>query len=500
MQNIFHYAIYYCKRCFLVLRSGRSRRHIENKVLFGSYEVLSVLGTGATSTVYLARHLRLKTYRAVKCISKTRSMPSSIYAEADIIDHLRHPGIPILYDLQEDESCIYLVEEYIQGESLEDILLRKESISQEYVMQIGIQICSVLSFLHSRQPYPILYQDLKPSHIIVCGNQVKLIDFGFASLITSQGKKYHNFGTKGFAAPEQYGAGAMQVQSDLYQLGAIFRLYAQTHRGSCSGAFRHIIRKCTRTNARRRYSSAEQLREALQQALESTGQPESNLLRSISVVGASSGAGATHIAIALTSYLNQRGCGAVCVEHGDGSVYRAAARERRPQKALLLHEAGQMGSESQEAEVIAYRDFRCRLAEEEPPEAQLRETGCGGRLPEAPGKDRRQMTGIMIHDYGDDISSAILQEAECTVLVVNLSVWRREAAVKAYEQLRCMPGLAVVCNLSDRRDARILAARWNCRVYCYPYEVSPFGENKAREALFTHMLKEKGEEKGPWRE
>lgn len=389
------------------------------------------------------------------------------------MDNLRHPGIPILYDLQEDEAYIYLVEEYIQGESLEDILLRRESISQEYVMQIGIQICSVLSFLHNRQPYPILYQDLKPSHIIVCGNQVKLIDFGFASFITSQGKKYHNYGTKGFAAPEQYGESTMQVQSDLYQLGAIFRLYAEAHRGSCSGALRHIIRKCTRTNARRRYSSAEQLREALQQALESTGQPESNLLKSISVVGANPGAGATHVAVALTSCLNQRGYEALYVEHGGSSTYRAVAKERRVRSLYGMKQ--QTSDLAREAEILSYRDFRCCVDEEE-------------------------AAGITVHDYGDDISSAILQEAERTVLVVNLSVWQQEAAGKAYERLKCMPGLVVLCNLSSRREARALAARWNCRVYCYPYEVSPFGGNKTREALFTHMLKEKGEEKNSWEE
>lgn len=389
-----------------------------------------------------------------------------------------------MYDLQEDEAYIYLIEEYIQGESLEEILLRRESISQEYVMQIGIQICSVLAFLHSRQPYPILYQDLKPSHIIVCGNQVKLIDFGFASFITTQGKKYHNFGTKGFAAPEQYGDGPMQVQSDLYQVGAVFRLYAQTHRGSCSSAFRHIIRKCTGTSVRRRYSSAEELRQALQQALESTGQPESHLLKSISVVGAEPGAGATHIAVALTSFLNQRGRGALCVEHGGGSLYRGIARERGIGTGTLLPSGmGRHGTgPPQEDGILTFRDLRCCLAEEDAPE----------RLPVE--------TGTAVHDYGNDIAGAVLQEAERTVLVVNLSVWRQEAAMKAYERLKCMPGLVVLCNSSGRREAKAFAARWNCRVYCYPREESPFGGNKTTRALFTRMLKEKGEEKDPWEE
>lgn len=446
--------------------------------------MLSVLGTGATSTVYLVRHLRLKTYRAVKCISKTRSMPSSVLAEADLMEHLKHPGIPILYDLEEDEEFIYLVEEYIQGESLEDMLLCTESISQEYVMQIGIQICSVLSFLHHLKPYPILYQDLKPSHIIVCGNQIKLIDFGFASFISSQGKKYHKYGTKGFAAPEQYGDGNMQIQSDVYQLGAIFRLYEKNHGGACSMAFRNIIRKSTRENPEKRYPSIQSLQQALQSALESGRKPESSLLRSISVVGAHPGAGATHIAIALTSCLNRSGNHALYVEHGGSQVYRSVIRScPRPEESFDTEHMS--SGECRGVEIAGYREFRCCVAQEDNIPELRREYWQAGKL--------------MVHDYGDDIAAAVLQEAECTILVVSLSMWQREAAGKAFERLKCMPGLRVLCNLSGRGEARALAAHWNCKVYCYPYEESPFGADRKKEALFTQMLKEKGEGSDPWK-
>lgn len=114
-------------------------------------------------------------------------MPSSILSEANILAKLRHPGIPIVYDIEEDEAFYYIIEEYVEGESLEK-LLWNTSVSQEYMIQIGIQLCGIVSFLHSQKPFPVLHQDLKPSHIIVCGNQVKLIDFGIASYITSRGK------------------------------------------------------------------------------------------------------------------------------------------------------------------------------------------------------------------------------------------------------------------------------------------------------------------------
>ena len=150
-------------------------------------------------------------------------MPSSILSEANILAKLRHPGIPIVYDIEEDEAFYYIIEEYVEGESLEK-LLWNTSVSQEYMIQIGIQLCGIVSFLHSQKPFPVLHQDLKPSHIIVCGNQVKLIDFGIASYITSRGKNYQNYGTKGFAAPEQYGEYELHTVSDIYAIGAIFSL------------------------------------------------------------------------------------------------------------------------------------------------------------------------------------------------------------------------------------------------------------------------------------
>ena len=102
--------------------------------------------------MYLARHLKLETYRAIKCISKTRSMPSSILSEANILAKLRHPGIPIVYDIEEDEAFYYIIEEYVEGESLEK-LLWNTSVSQEYMIQIGIQLCGIVSFLHSHNAH-----------------------------------------------------------------------------------------------------------------------------------------------------------------------------------------------------------------------------------------------------------------------------------------------------------------------------------------------------------
>lgn len=425
--------------------------------MFDRYELLSELGSGAAGKVYLARHLKLETYRAIKCISKTRSMPSSILSEANILAKLRHPGIPIVYDIEEDEAFYYIIEEYVEGESLEK-LLWNTSVSQEYMIQIGIQLCGIVSFLHSQKPFPVLHQDLKPSHIIVCGNQVKLIDFGIASYITSRGKNYQNYGTKGFAAPEQYGEYELHTVSDIYAIGAIFSLYIKKHSHKSSPAFRHIAQKATRKNPNKRYKSAGELQQALTRALKQKGNRKEHLLKSISVVGAESGVGTTHIAIALTSFFNAGGANA---------LYREIRSEKREKISNVVEQIGRSREAECEEDIVICRNFR----------------GCESI---GSGED------TLIFDYGAAVEEACMEEAEITILVVNLSLWKREASMKAWQTLRCVPNLKIICNHSSPMEAREFAAFIGREVYCYPRDTMPFDGGREKEAFFTQMLSKEG--------
>ena len=92
-------------------------------ILSGKYEVLRTLGHGSSSTVYLVRHQSLESERAVKLIPKNDSSQLFVLSEARLLKSLKHPGIPMIYDIEEDDNYYYLVEEYIRGDSLEDYLL-----------------------------------------------------------------------------------------------------------------------------------------------------------------------------------------------------------------------------------------------------------------------------------------------------------------------------------------------------------------------------------------
>ena len=78
-------------------------RQEQNNILFGKYEIISTLGTGSFGTVYLSKHIILECYRAIKIIPKTTSMTDSLLHEAQLLKSLQHPGIPCLYDIEEDE-------------------------------------------------------------------------------------------------------------------------------------------------------------------------------------------------------------------------------------------------------------------------------------------------------------------------------------------------------------------------------------------------------------
>ncbi len=144
--------------------------------------------------------------------------------------------------LRKMKPFYYIIEEYVEGESLEK-LLWNTSVSQEYMIQIGIQLCGIVSFLHSQKPFPVLHQDLKPSHIIVCGNQVKLIDFGIASYITSRGKIIRTMEQKVLRHRSSTGNMNCIRQAIFMQSGLFFSLYIKRHSHKSSPAFRYIAQK-----------------------------------------------------------------------------------------------------------------------------------------------------------------------------------------------------------------------------------------------------------------
>jgi eukaryotic-like serine/threonine-protein kinase len=202
-----------------------------NTVLQGRYEVEQVLGVGGMSTVYRARDLRFSNvvrYCAVKEMPNAATDPTigalrfaNFEREASLLATLSHPGIPKIYDFFSEDGRVYLVLEYIEGSDLEALLDERQApVEEQVALRWAMEICDVLSYLHSRRPQPIIFRDLKPSNIMVdlSRDKITLIDFGIAKTLQTD-RKGTMIGTEGYSPPEQY-RGLSEPRGDIYALGA----------------------------------------------------------------------------------------------------------------------------------------------------------------------------------------------------------------------------------------------------------------------------------------
>jgi len=262
-----------------------------NTILQNRYRLLQVLGGGGMGRVYLAQDFRLAgAHVAVKELVDTY-LPQAeraqavqlFYQEAAQLARLRHPAIPHVSDHFAEGGRLYLVMEYVPGETLENILNRTPGFLPEATLRDwAVQLCDVLEYLHSQQP-PIIFRDLKPANVMVTPEgRIKLIDFGIARLFDPRkATDTLKMGTLGYAPPEQYaGRGQTDAVSDVYALGATLHHLAtrrdprqeppfsfpppRTLNPALSPAFERVIMRALKYERAERFPSATAMRQALQ--------------------------------------------------------------------------------------------------------------------------------------------------------------------------------------------------------------------------------------------
>lgn len=155
-------------------------------VIEGKYEILKEIGRGGMSVVYLANDTHLNRNWAVKEVRKKGNgkndeiVVNSLLAEANMVKRLDHPALPRIVDIIDNGSTIYIVMDFIEGESLDKILNEYGAQPEDKVIEWAMQICDVLSYLHSQKP-PIIYRDMKPANLMLKPNgNISIIDFGIA--------------------------------------------------------------------------------------------------------------------------------------------------------------------------------------------------------------------------------------------------------------------------------------------------------------------------------
>lgn len=251
-------------------------------IIDGKYELLKMIGKGGMSKVYLAMDKRLNKQWAVKEIiknSRSRNndiIVQSLIAEANLMKKLDHPALPRIVDIIENHNTIYVIMDYIEGETLSLEVERNGAQSEEVVIYWAKQLCEALDYLHTRTP-AIIYRDMKPGNVMLRPDgTIKLIDFGIArEYKEDRSEDTVSLGTKGYAAPEQFGGkGQTDPRTDIYCLGVTlyhlvtgknpseppYELYPIRYWNSnLSGGLENIIIKCTQLNPDDRYQSCAEL-------------------------------------------------------------------------------------------------------------------------------------------------------------------------------------------------------------------------------------------------
>ena len=433
------------------------------QILFGKYVVTGLLGAGANGQVYLARHRILEQDRAIKRIPKSVPGSLSFHSEADLLKSLKHPGIPVIYDIEEDDAYYYIVEEYIRGESLEAYVLHQTTISLNFILQIGRQLCDVMGYLHAL-PTPVVYQDLKPEHIIVYGDQIKIVDFGIASYISNDGNPYQSYGTARYAAPEKRLGLSCDERTDIYGIGVILRFLEQfLSPEEHSARLGRIIDRALAEKKEQRFGSAAQLMEQLEEEIvigtNEISEGKKHLLKNLAVVGMRAGIGATHVAISFNVYLNASGIPCLYVEQdhrGDLRRMADADRVRQDQRTGCISCGDFLGTASQ------------------------------GKSSEW----MKQGRGCLVRDFGTYESSDIeLEACDGIVLVLGGREWELEQAVQTYGKLCLRKHLIPVVNYGNEWAAKYYARHWRRNVYCFPLDGSPTTLSAEKRQFFDTLQK-----------
>ncbi len=192
-----------------------------------NYKVVEVIGEGGMGVVYKAIDLKLERYVAIKILN-TSKPPNPQFIErfkreARNQAKLNHTNIIPVYGFTDSDNTLGIVMEYIEGETLEDIIKREGKLDLRFSLDVMKQILSGVAFAHQKG---FIHRDLKPSNIIISNEGIaKIMDFGISKSInetkdiTKAGTK---IGTIFYMSPEQIRGKPPTTQSDLYSLGVTF--------------------------------------------------------------------------------------------------------------------------------------------------------------------------------------------------------------------------------------------------------------------------------------
>lgn len=252
--------------------------------MLGHYEVLEQIGQGGMAVVYKGVQPSLNRPVAIKVLpqrfAKSEELLARFDREANVAAQLNHPNIVQVIDRGKEGDALFIVMEYVEGESL-DKLIRKKALTLPEILDYSMQICDGLDFAHSKG---VVHRDLKPSNILidVANGRAKIADFGIAqfettgsglSTLTQQGAA---LGTMNYMSPEQrLDSSKVTHHTDIFSFGVVlyemltgklpighFKLPSLINPHVPIG-FDHVVARCLAESPADRYQSAAEIKEDL---------------------------------------------------------------------------------------------------------------------------------------------------------------------------------------------------------------------------------------------
>jgi len=270
---------------------------MSTRLLAGRYELLEKIGEGGMAVVYKAKCRLLNRFVAVKVLkpefTKDLKIIESFKKESQAAASLSHPNIVNVFDVGREGNIHYIVMELIEGRVLSDVIKEDGPMEYRRAIEIGKQMASALSLAHKNH---IIHRDVKPHNILITKDGVaKITDFGIAKAVdaaTIVGHSNTIMGSVHYFSPEQARGGYVDEKSDIYSLGIVLYelvtgkvpfdgdnpvVVALMHINEeivppskltegLPTAVENIIMKATNKYSINRYSSADEMLEALKNA------------------------------------------------------------------------------------------------------------------------------------------------------------------------------------------------------------------------------------------
>jgi len=440
-----------------------------------------LLGCGGTSSVYLAEHIRLNSYRAIKFISRKHPLYDLQRKEAFILKNLKHSCIPIIYDIEEDEEGSYIIEQYIEGVTLSEFISKNGPLRESMAIDAGLQLCDLIIYLKSIER-PVIYLDLKPENIILSGGTLKLIDFGSAFFLDENTDDQMYTATRGYAAPEIYRKGRIDERCEVYGIGMLL-YYMITgaeigrgehhignidHVGFCSKRLKNIINKCLKYNPSQRYSTVETVYKNLSALRKNQIQTLSEMPVRIAIAGSQSRIGVTHFAFRMCNYFKSINYKCLYVERNKSGCISAI-------KSRYYDNPSDMGI------------------------YMLAGIAMQAYTPNLPGIPKDYQAIIM--DYGclenDNIGEFLA--ADIKIVLLGAKDWELDSSERVLALTAEYKDIIYLFNYMDGRQFMSALKSMN-KTACYriPYEPDPFAKvtHKNGLDLFREILDVQGKSKG----